>query len=119
MARIKIKSRQNGRKQKLKLLEILCKKDIEICRIITTHDGFVVLTTNEHYADCIVKQDTRHELISHDFSPVLPPELKAKKSVIIPRVDDVIYEKKTVDIGEELVRQNSWIGGIEEIEDVF
>ncbi len=106
MARIKIKSSKNGRDQKLKLLEILCKKDIEICKIITTH-----------YADCIFKQDTRQELTSHDFSPVLPPELKAKKSVIIPRVD-VIYKKNTVDTGEEIVRQTSWIGGTEEIEDV-
>ncbi len=118
MARIKIKSRQNGKEQKLKLLEILCRKDIEMCRIITTHDGFVVLTINENSADCIFKKETKLDLSSHDFLPVLPPELRAKKSVIIPRVDDVVYEKNTVDIGEELIRHNSWIGE-DDLEDVY
>ncbi len=118
MARIKIKSRQNGREQKLKLLEVLYRMDIEICRIITAHDGFVVLTINEHFADYIFKYETKHELSSHDFSPVIPPELNAKKSVIIPRVDDVVYEKNIVDSGEELIRQNSWIGE-DKIEDVY
>ncbi len=33
-----------------------------------------------------------------------------KKSAIIPRADDVIYEKSIVDIGEELKSQNSWSG---------
>ena len=47
----------------------------------------------------------------------MPPDLKAKKSVIIPRVDDLIYEWSNVDIGEELKRQNSWIG--EELEAVY
>ena len=118
MARVKIKSRQNGREQKLKLLEILCRKDIEICRIITIHDGFVVLTINEHFADCLFKYETKHEVPSHDFSPLMPPELRAKKSVIIPRVDDVVYERNIVDIREELIRQNSWIGD-NEIEHIY
>lgn len=40
----------------------------------------------------------------------MPPELKARKSVIIPRVDDLIYEWSTVEIGEEITSKNSWIG---------
>ncbi len=40
----------------------------------------------------------------------MPPELKAKKSVIIPRVDDLIYEQPALDIGEEIAKKNQWIG---------
>ncbi|RUM28021.1 MAG: hypothetical protein DSY42_09145 [Aquifex sp.] len=47
----------------------------------------------------------------------MPPELKVKKSVILPRVDDIIYEKHIIDIGEELQKQNPWIG--EEIVDIY
>lgn len=119
MGRIKIKSRKNGREEKLKLLEILCRNQVEISRIITSNDGFVVLTVNELSADAIFYHDIKQELMSQDFSPVMPPEMKAKKSIIIPRVDDVIYEKNVVDIGEELTRENTWIGGIQEIEDVY
>ncbi len=117
MGRIKIKSRKNGTEEKLKLLEILCRNEVEISRIITSNDGFVVLTVTELSADAIFYHDIKQELMSQDFSPVMPPEMKAKKSIIIPRVDDVIYEKKNVvDIGEELTRENTWIGGIQEID---
>ena len=102
MSRIKIKCRKNGREEKLQLLEILCRKYIEISRITATHDGFVVLTVDEHSADSLFLHDTKNELMSKDFSPIMPPEMRAKKSIIIPRVDDVIYEQNVVDIGEEL-----------------
>ncbi len=45
------------------------------------------------------------------------PELKAKKRVIIPRVDDVIYERSSDDSGEEIIRMNSWTG--DELESAF
>ena len=118
MARIKIKCKApNNKDNKIKLIEILSRRDIEISRIFNTHDGFAVLTVNEHHADSIFDQETKAELSQNDFNPVMPPDLKAKKSVIIPRVDDLIYEWSNVDIGEELKRQNSWIG--EELEAVY
>ena len=59
----------------------------------------------------------KQDLAQHEFLPVMPPELRAKKSVIITRVDDVIYEHDSLAIGEELVAKNLWIG--EEIESVY
>lgn len=117
MARIKIKCRANSKDKKMKLIEILSKKDIEVSRIFTTHDGFALLTVNEHHAYSIFNAETKDELASHDFTPAMPPELTANKSVIFPRVDDLIYEWSTVEIGEELKRQNSWMG--EELEGVY
>ncbi len=117
MTRIKIKSRAPGKDKKLKLIEILSGRDIEVSRIFTTHDGFAVVTITEQHADSIFNKETKDELAGNDFNPVMPHELKAKKSVIIPRVDDLIYEWSSVDIGEEIVRQNTWIGG--ELEGVF
>ena len=90
MARIKIKCRQNTKEKKLKLIEILCSRDIEISRIITSNDGFAVITVNEQHADSIFKAEISQELASHEFTPVMPPELRAQKSIIIPRIDDVI-----------------------------
>ena len=110
MTRIKIKCKPNSREQKLKLIEILCSKDIEISRIFETYDGFAVLTLNEHHADCIFQSDVKHDLESHGFNAFMPPKIKVKKSVIIPRVDELVYEKDTVDIGEELQKQKTWIG---------
>ncbi len=110
MARIKIKCRNPSKEQKLRLTEIICSNDIEISRVYTAHDGFAVLTVNEHHADCIFQSERKNELESNGFYAVMPPDLKAKKSVIIPRVDDLIYDNDILDIGEELLKHNTWIG---------
>ncbi len=117
MARIKIKCRPNTKEKKLKLIEILCSREIEISRIITANDGFAVVTVNEQNADNIFIAEVRQELALHDFAPVMPPELKAQKSVIIPRVDELIYDWSIIEIGEEFLRKNTWIG--EELENVY
>ncbi len=109
MAKIKIKCRQNNREQKLKLLEILCTRDIEVSGFIPTYDGFVVLPINEHHADSIFNAEVKEQLEAHGFRPSLPPELKVKKSIILTRVEDIIYEKHILDIGEEIVKHNTWL----------
>lgn len=117
MARIKIKCRNpNDTDKKLKLIEILCKKDIKISRIFNTHDGFAVITLTEHHADNIFAIDTK--LTQNYFTPIMLPDLKAQKSVIIPRVDDLIFEQNVQDIGEELIKENDWINK-EEIENIY
>ena len=108
-----MKCRQKTKEQKLKL----CTRGIEINRVFSTNDGFVVLTLNEHHANLIFQSDIKNELEANHFTAVMPPELMVKKSIIIPRVDDLIYERHIVDIGEELQRQNTWIG--EELVDVY
>ena len=79
MTRIKIKCKPNTKDNKLKLIETLSKKDIEISRIITTNDGFAVLTKNEHHADSIFSNYTKTALDAHGFNAYMPPELKVKK----------------------------------------
>lgn len=49
---------------------ILCKKDIEIRWILNTHDGFAVLTLNEHHADNIFATDTKLVLTQNGFTPL-------------------------------------------------
>lgn len=46
-----------------------------------------------------------------------PPELKSKKSIIIKKVDEVIYDRSTDEIADEVALLNSWIG--DEIDTVF
>ena len=117
MARIKIKCRSNTRDEKLKLIEIFGTREIEVSGFIPTHDGFVALTLSEEHADSIFNAQNKEYLESQGFRPIMPPELKVKKSVIIQRVEDVIYEKNVVDIGQQLEDHNSWIGegGISDI----
>ena len=70
MARIRIKCRSPPSKEKkLKLIEILSLKDVEISRVIQAHDGFVVLTVNENHADSIFSNEIKQNLLSNDFTP--------------------------------------------------
>ncbi len=117
MAGIEIKCRPNTKERKWKLIEILCSRDVEISRIITANDGFAVITVNEQNADYIFKAEVKQRLALHDFLPIMPPELKAQKSVIIPRADELLYEWNIVETGEQLLRKNTWIG--EELENVY
>lgn len=39
----------------------------------------------------------------------MSPDLKARKSVIFPKVDDLIYKQKLMDIGEKIIKENDWI----------
>ncbi len=39
----------------------------------------------------------------------MPPDLRARKSVIIPRVDYLIYERTIADIGQEITNENDRI----------
>ncbi len=119
MAIIKIKTRNPpNQENKLKLLEILSSNDIEISRIFTTRDSFVVLTVHENDTDNLFASAIGDVLERNDFLPILPPELRAKKSVIIPRVDDVIFERNVVDLGKELASKNNWIT-LEDIENIY
>ena len=66
-----------------------------------------MLTVNEQHTDSIFNRDIKHDLTNHEFTALMPPELKAKKSVIITRVDDVIYERNSADIKEEILNKKT------------
>lgn len=40
---------------------------------------------------------------------LMPPELKAKRSVFVRKVDEVVGKQNAEDIKEEIERQNSWL----------
>ena len=111
MSRVKIKCRGPVSKdKKVKHLEILCCKEIHVTKIFDVLDGFAVLTLNEEHVDSIFTKEVRQKLEKYGYQPNMPPELKVKKSVIITRVDDLIYDWKEEEIAEELIRRNEWIG---------
>ena len=111
MARVKIKSKDTPSKErKLKLLEILCSNEVQVTKVFTTTDEFAILLLNEDNADTIFTKKVKSELAANDFQPLLPPELKVKKSVLVTRLDDLVYERDEEAIVDELIKHNTWIG---------
>lgn len=115
--KIKFKNPQEGRLKRV-LLQTLSESNIYATRIITTSDGYVVLTKTDEDLHKILAQEVISEFKQHDFNPITPPEFKAKGSVILQRLDDYIYNNTVEDITTELADQNEWIGE-EDIEEVY
>ncbi len=104
-------------KKKKKLLEILCTKEIHVTKIFNTNDGFALLLLNEENAEKIFTKGLKDSLDREGFSPLMTPELKVKKSIIVTRVEDLIYDRYEDEIADELKLKNSWIG--DAIDSVF
>ncbi len=78
-------------------------------KVFTAPDGFAILLLNEEYADQVFSRQVKEELQQNGFTPLLPPELKVKKSVILTRLDDLIYDREEGEIIDEIVQHNSWV----------
>lgn len=50
-------------------------------------DGYVTLTRKEEDIDKIFSEDVTKDLSKDNFSPILPPELRAKRTILIFNVD--------------------------------
>ena len=108
MPRVKIKtSDSKDPRKKNSPLESLSKNDIFITKLIALPDGFVVITSDEQDLERIFNPATIKDLSSKDLHPLIPPELKANRSVIITNVDQHIYSNNEDDIISEIKNKNT------------
>ncbi len=111
MPKIKIKSvGSSDNTRKRTLLEILFTHDVETYRVFPANDGFTVVTADEENGDKLFTNAVKSKLIDEGFNPIMPHELKIKKSVIVTRVDDAVYERPENDIIREFKDKNIWVG---------
>lgn len=116
MARVKIKvTNSKDPRKKAKLLEILSTNNIYITKIIPINDGFIILTENDNELDKIFNNKTDQELNKNGYAPIIPPQLRANRSILIFRVDDHIYSNEEHQIKEEIIKENGWVESIDKI----
>ncbi len=110
MPRIKIKSSDSkDPRKKSGLLAILSNNDIYVTKLIPVSDGYVIITSNDEDLDKVFQQKTTSELNENDFYPLIPPELRAKRSVIVFNVDPHIFNNEEQEIQDELQEHNEWV----------
>ena len=90
MAKVKIKHKNPSPAVKAKLLECLSKNMIYATQIIDIKEGYIVLTRSDLDLDKIFQGECNDDLRKEYFNCVLPPELKAKRTVIIFNVPEHI-----------------------------
>ena len=98
-----------------RLLDKLSALGIKITRIIPAREAVIVLTATENDADAIFQDDVPDRLSAEGFTPLIPPELRAQRSVICSGLDDLVYDHTAEEIASEVTRQHTWA----EAESVF
>lgn len=118
MARIKIKHpRPRLKTTKADLLSILGQRNIYVVKVFDTDDGYGILTKDDYDADQVFQKNTLKDLHNFNFTPIVPPEIKTKKTVILFNVDEFVYENDAESIKEEIENKNSWATG--EVAEVY
>lgn len=107
MASVKIKHPTKTHQTQFTLVQVLSSQDVFASSIIEVRDGYVVLT--ENYADIeqIFTPEITQALQDHDFSPVFPPELRARCTGLFFNLDNHIKGNSVEDIKEEIYDNNN------------
>lgn len=108
MGRVKIKHpRPKEITTRRELLGILA-PSVRVARLIPTWDGVAVVTASDKDTDTIFKDEVLKALLEGGFNPLLPPELKAQRTVLCFQLDELICEHTAEGIQEEIERSNGW-----------
>ena len=117
MPRVKIKHPNRSNEDKLTLLNILAQHEVYAIRIFTTYDGYGILTSNDDEVDKMFRNACLEALEQNNFYPILPPELKAKRTLLLFSLEDHITNRTKEEIKEEIEKENNWTRG--KIQDIF
>ena len=108
MTRVRIKHAQGkDLVTRRRLLKILA-PEIKVTRLIPVRDAVIVLTATVRDADLIFKKNKLEQLIADGFTALMPPTLRAQRSVVCKRLDDLVYEHAADVIINEVEKEQSW-----------
>lgn len=117
MGRVKIKSPHQDQDSQFALLRILSEHHVFTTRLATTRDGFWVVTSEDSEVDTICNPPCHDSHTAHRFTPVLPPEIRAKRTVLLFRVNNFIKAHTPDKIKEEVQLQNDFAANM--VDQVF
>lgn len=90
------------------------KFNVPFTRIFATNEGYKVICRNENDADKILGKEAKKELEKLGLQVIVPPETKARRSIILRHLDQIIGTNTPEDIKAEIERENNWLK-IEEV----
>lgn len=109
MARVKIKHPKPTSEIRLLLMSILSSFNVYATRILPAYEGFTAITRTEEDIDRIFGKEVQDELSKNNFGPVLPPEQRSKRTVLIFNIDDHIFQNTEDEIKKEMKNKNEWM----------
>ena len=98
------------------LNEILHREKVNVSKTyFNKYSELFALCNSSDDLDTLFSPSCISELETVGCKPILPPDLKAKRSVILRRCDDQILNRKEEDIKSEIEQQNGWV----KVQDIF
>ena len=95
---VKVKALSTRLSTKLNL-EKLCKNlNLKVCDIKQIRDGFLVSFNNEIDCKNLFDTNSYNVLINCKFEPLLPNKLQSARSILLKKLDNVIFDKEIVEI---------------------
>ena len=108
MTKVKIRANNNSPELKGKLLQLLVTHAVRATKLLPVSDGFVCFCASPADADQIFATETYSSLISGDFEPVMPQQLRALRTILLHRLDDYIVQHTSKEMELEIASSNRW-----------
>lgn len=113
--KVKLKCLHNQNKRDA-LLKMLYDYHVNCSRIIQANPKLVLVYCNDsNDVDSVFSSKCISDLKVLGYEPIVPPDLRAKRSIIIKRLDSFIHGQSVENIKSELENVNSWL----EIYDIY
>ena len=102
---MKVKAQSTGLSTKLNLEKLCDKLNLKVRDLKQIRDGFLIIFNTEIDCGKLFDVNNYKVLINCKFEPLLPNELKSARSILLKRLDKVIFDKEMIEITNEIKKK--------------
>jgi len=88
------------------LLRVLHDNQVNVSSLRLLNNSYHVHCNNDHDSDRLFSETCVAALLSVGCEPILPPEVRAKRTVLLRNLDDLVHEHECNDIREAIDKAN-------------
>ena len=109
MIKVKIKWSGFSPPEREALLNKIAYFKVKCSKVQKYNDFFLIWCDGDSDVDNLFSPNCIEALGSISCTPQLPPEMKARRTILLKYVDELVHRRNDADIVSELQRNNSWL----------
>lgn len=108
--RVRVRSLEGGTsaQRKTTLRGLLFNNGVKFSRLIEANEAFIAVCLEENDVDAMISVKVKDILEVNKFEVIIPPPLRARKSIVIRRLEPEIVANDERDIKHEIQNFNEW-----------